>query len=78
LPFHPFASRCQDDLSPGRIHVLIEKPIAASITEAGVSSKCAAGSQCILQVGHIERFNSLSELSKVLKTGKIAEITQHA
>lgn len=54
------------------IHVLIEKPIAASITEAESLVNAAAGSQCILQVGHIERFNpAFQELSKVLKTEEL-------
>ena len=39
------------------VHVLIEKPIAASIAEAESLVNAAAASQCILQVGHIERFN---------------------
>ena len=51
------------------IHVLIEKPIAASIAEAESLVNAAANSGCILQVGHIERFNpAFQELHKVLKT----------
>ena len=51
------------------VHVLIEKPIAASIAEAESLVNAAAGSNCILQVGHIERFNpAFQELHKVLKT----------
>ena len=51
------------------IHTLIEKPIAASIGEAEALVNAAAESKCILQVGHIERFNpAFQELSKVLKT----------
>ncbi|HEY9662584.1 MAG TPA: Gfo/Idh/MocA family oxidoreductase [Allocoleopsis sp.] len=51
------------------VHVLIEKPIAASIAEAESLVNAAAESGCILQVGHIERFNpAFQELSKVLKT----------
>jgi len=47
------------------VHILIEKPIAASISEAESLVNAAAESQCILQVGHIERFNpSFQELSK--------------
>jgi predicted dehydrogenase len=49
------------------IHVLIEKPIAASIAEAESLVNAAAEANCILQVGHIERFNpAFQELSKVL------------
>lgn len=54
------------------VHVLIEKPIAASIAEAESLVNMAAESQCILQVGHIERFNpAFQELSKVLKTEQL-------
>jgi predicted dehydrogenase len=54
------------------IHVLIEKPIAASIAEAESLVNAAAASHCILQVGHIERFNpAFQELHKVLKTEEI-------
>lgn len=54
------------------VHVLIEKPIAASIAEAESLVNAAAESHCILQVGHIERFNpSFQELSKVLKTEEL-------
>jgi predicted dehydrogenase len=51
------------------VHVLIEKPIAASIMEAESLVNMAAQCHCILQVGHIERFNpAFQELCQVLKT----------
>jgi len=54
------------------VHVLIEKPIAASIAEAESLVNAAATSDCILQVGHIERFNpAFQELHKVLKTEEL-------
>jgi predicted dehydrogenase len=54
------------------VHVMIEKPIAASIAEAESLVNTAAACQCILQVGHIERFNpAFQELGKVLKTEEI-------
>lgn len=60
------------------VHVLIEKPIAASISEAESLVNAAAESQCILQVGHIERFNPVfQELSKVLKTEKVLALEAH-
>lgn len=60
------------------IHTLIEKPIAASITEAESLVNAAAESNCILQVGHIERFNpAFLELSKVLKTEQILALEAH-
>lgn len=60
------------------IHVLIEKPIAASIAEAESLVNAAAGAKCILQVGHIERFNpAFCELTKVLKTEEILALEAH-
>ncbi|NEQ99087.1 MAG: Gfo/Idh/MocA family oxidoreductase [Cyanothece sp. SIO2G6] len=60
------------------IHVLIEKPIAASITEAESLVNAAADSHRILQVGHIERFNpAFQELSNVLKTEDVLAIEAH-
>jgi predicted dehydrogenase len=60
------------------IHVLIEKPIAASIVEAEILVNAAAESQRILQVGHIERFNpAFQELSKVLKTEELLALEAH-
>jgi predicted dehydrogenase len=44
-------------LSAG-VHVLIEKPIATSLTEADVLLTLAQRHRLILQVGHIERFNA--------------------
>jgi predicted dehydrogenase len=60
------------------VHVLIEKPIAASIKEAESLVNSAAQSHCILQVGHIERFNpAFQELSKVLKTEELLALEAH-
>src|SRR5262245_52475903 len=38
-------------------HLLVEKPIAETPTQARVLSELAASRSCVLQVGHIERFN---------------------
>jgi virulence factor len=60
------------------IHVLIEKPIAATIEEAEQLVNAAAESQSILQVGHIERFNPVfQELSQVLKTERVLALEAH-
>lgn len=60
------------------IHVLIEKPIAASIAEAESLVNAAAASQCILQVGHIERFNpAFQELNKILKAEELLALEAH-
>ncbi|MEM9149288.1 MAG: Gfo/Idh/MocA family oxidoreductase [Cyanobacteria bacterium P01_F01_bin.3] len=54
------------------VHVLIEKPIAASIAEAESLVNAAADLNCILQVGHIERFNpAFKELHNVLRTEEV-------
>jgi predicted dehydrogenase len=66
-----------DCLTAG-VHILIEKPIAASIAEAESLVNAAAEFNCILQVGHIERFNpAFLELSKVLKTEEILALEAH-
>jgi len=44
-------------LLEGGLHVLVEKPIAASLDEAGALIDLAARRGRVLQVGHLERFN---------------------
>ena len=39
------------------IPVLVEKPLAASTKDARLLTKLAADNDCVLQVGHVERFN---------------------
>jgi predicted dehydrogenase len=71
---HPVGMAC---LQAG-VHVLIEKPIAASIAEAESLVNAAAEFHCILQVGHIERFNpAFQELHKVLKTEELLALEAH-
>jgi predicted dehydrogenase len=45
-------------LLAGGLHVLIEKPIAASLAEAGALIELASARGRVLQVGHLERFNA--------------------
>lgn len=60
------------------VHVLMEKPIAATTEEAESLVSEAAKCNCILQVGHIERFNpAFQELSKVLQTEEVLAIEAH-
>ncbi|MBI3020731.1 MAG: Gfo/Idh/MocA family oxidoreductase [Candidatus Omnitrophica bacterium] len=40
------------------IHLLIEKPIATTLAQADVLIRTAERRGCILQVGHVERFNA--------------------
>lgn len=54
-PFHhPIARAC---LAAG-IHVLVEKPITTTVEEAHDLIHVAEDAGCILQVGHLERFNA--------------------
>ncbi len=39
------------------IHLLIEKPIAATVEQADAQVAAAKQSKALLQVGHVERFN---------------------
>jgi len=50
----------KDFLGAG-IHTLIEKPITTTIEQADKLIALAEKNKCILQVGHIERFNSAFE-----------------
>lgn len=60
------------------VHVLIEKPIAANLEEAESLVNAAAENHCILQVGHIERFNpAFQELSNVLTTEELLAVEAH-
>ncbi|MEM8830472.1 MAG: Gfo/Idh/MocA family oxidoreductase [Cyanobacteria bacterium P01_G01_bin.19] len=71
---HEVGSKC---LKAG-VHILIEKPIAASIAEAESLVNLAAETGCILQVGHIERFNpAFTELNKVIQTEEILALEAH-
>ena len=54
------------------INVLIEKPIAASESEAESLINASNKANCLLQVGHIERFNpAFRELNKIVNKEKI-------
>jgi predicted dehydrogenase len=58
------AMRC---LAQG-VHVLIEKPITATVRDAKVLTEAAEASSLVVQVGHIERFNpAYVELKNVLE-----------
>ncbi|WP_051039799.1 Gfo/Idh/MocA family protein [Synechococcus sp. PCC 7336] len=60
------------------VHVLMEKPLAASILEAEALVNQAADSHLTLQVGHIERFNpSFQELSNVLQREELLAVEAH-
>lgn len=46
------------------IHLLIEKPIAATLAEADALIRAARRRGCALQVGHVERFNTAIRAAK--------------
>jgi len=50
----PLATAC---LNAGR-HVLVEKPIAATLDEATALAETARRTQCVLQVGHLLRYSA--------------------
>jgi predicted dehydrogenase len=58
-------------------HLLIEKPIAETPTQARTLSTLAASRSCVLQVGHIERFNPvLVALEAKLNNPRFLEVTR--
>ncbi len=56
------------------IHALVEKPFTPTLEEADKLIKIAKDNNLILQVGHIERFNSaFSATQKIIKNPKFIE-----
>jgi predicted dehydrogenase len=54
------------------VHVLMEKPLAASVAEARALADLAAPNNLVLQVGHVERFNpTFVELANVLRDHEV-------
>ncbi len=59
------------------IHVLVEKPIAASVEEADEMIRRAEAKGLTLTVGHVERFNpALLELKQRLNQGELGHVFQ--
>ncbi|GJL50726.1 MAG: UDP-N-acetylglucosamine 3-dehydrogenase [Nitrospirales bacterium] len=48
------------------VHVLVEKPITSLVEDGQMLVKLATQHGCILQVGHVERFNPIVELVRPL------------
>ncbi len=58
-------------------HLLIEKPLAENSAHAHALAATAADHGCVLQVGHIERFNpTLAALEGRLKNPRFLEVTR--
>jgi predicted dehydrogenase len=56
------------------IHVLVEKPIASTLEDADRLIQAAEANHCVLQVGHLERFNpAVQELCKIVKRPRFFE-----
>jgi predicted dehydrogenase len=59
------------------VHVLVEKPIAATVEEADEMIRHAEARQLVLTVGHVERFNpALAELKRRLAAGELGRVFQ--
>lgn len=57
-----------------KIHCLVEKPFTSDIAQADKLIKIAKDNDCILQVGHIERFNSaFSAAQKLIQEPRFIE-----
>jgi UDP-N-acetylglucosamine 3-dehydrogenase len=57
------------------IHLLLEKPIAATLKEAENISKAAQNKGVILQIGHIEHFNpAVLKLIEILQNGVLGQL----
>ncbi|MBU0759242.1 MAG: Gfo/Idh/MocA family oxidoreductase [Candidatus Omnitrophica bacterium] len=58
-----------------KVHCLIEKPITKTLKEASELVRLARGKKLILQVGHVERFNSaIQAIERLLPRPKFIEV----
>jgi len=56
------------------VHVLVEKPITTTVEDAQALIDLAKRKRCVLQVGHLERFNpTIVAATKILKTARFVE-----
>jgi predicted dehydrogenase len=59
------------------VHLLVEKPVADTPARARELAEAAAARGCVLQVGHIERFNPvLGALEEKLNNPRFLEVTR--
>jgi predicted dehydrogenase len=76
-PTHTHFAVAADCLRAGA-HILIEKPLAGTITEARKLAKLAEESGLVVQVGHIERFNpAFLELEAILQDMDVVGLAAH-
>ncbi len=58
------------------VHILVEKPITETMPQARALIKAAKHYQCVMAIGHIERFNpAVQQLKKIIDAGKLGTIT---
>lgn len=58
------------------LHVLVEKPITESLSQAKALESLAQTQQRVLTVGHVERFNpAVQTLHKIIEQGRLGTIT---
>lgn len=74
VPTHAHYETATAALEAG-CHVLIEKPITATVEEALALLKLAAERQRLIAVGHVERFNpAVMELQRQIAAGHLGQI----
>lgn len=66
-PTHTHFELAKDLLHQGR-HVLLEKPMTDNAAEASELVQLAQNHQCVLQVGHVERFNPVFKYLETVAT----------
>lgn len=59
-----------------QIHLLVEKPLAATVAEADAIVRRAHAQEVILQVGHVERFNPACEALKLVEPHRPVQLIQ--
>lgn len=73
----PTSLHCKvaSDVLDRGINVLLEKPIAANLAEAGMIIKKAKEKKVKLMVGHIERFNpAIQKLKNLIEDGQLGDV----
>ncbi len=73
VPSHKHYEISKEFLEHG-VHLLIEKPITTKLEEADHLLELAKKHQCLIQVGHIERFNSaIRTIKGIIKNPRFIE-----
>jgi len=75
----PTALHCEVALETlqREVHILLEKPIAATIEEGQRITEAARKTKCVLMVGHVVRFNSAhQELKQKLDADELGRVYQ--